>query len=249
MKKKIYKLNSRKYIMNFIKKIFDRAIDSSVHLQFQKFSKGEFRYRALVKVKNSKGKYSISTGAEFANDFVRMMAKKLGNNTANVTGAIVSTSDLKDKIDFKEIKQFQGVKRYLIDKEMSGKEITELLEEFPKTFFALSFEVGEDKLKIKPKAPKLGKPSNKSGEGPKINFCSLKTKDKSIAESFVFEKPDFKEAEIKHTYFINQIIIPEELKKSKDFAKVREDSRRKGKIIRNAKIDDQEVTKEFEFEA
>ena len=37
--------------MNFIKKIFDGNIDESVHLQFQKFSKGEFRDRALIKAR------------------------------------------------------------------------------------------------------------------------------------------------------------------------------------------------------
>jgi hypothetical protein len=132
---------------------------------------------------------------------------------------------------------------------MSGNEIIDLLNEFPKTFFALSFEVGEDKLKIKPKAPKSGKPGGKGGEGPKADFCTLKTRDKSIGDSFIFEKPDFKEAEINHTFLINEIIIPDELKGSKDFAKIREESKRKGKIIRKAKIDGQDMIKEIDFEA
>ena len=234
--------------MNFIKKIFDNQVDDGVHLQFQKFSKGEFRDRALIKAKNSKGKYTILTSAEFANELVRTMAKKLGESKTKVTGAIVSTSNLKEELDFKKIKQFQGVKKYLIDKEMSGKEIIDLLDKFPKTFFALSFEVGEDKLKIKPKAPKSGKPGGK-GKGPKADFCSLKTKDESIGSDFVFEKPDFKEVEINHTFLINQIIIPDELKNIKDFVKIREESKRKGRIIRKAKIDDQESVKEFNLEA
>ncbi len=233
--------------MNFIKNILDGKIDKKVHLQFQRFSKGEFRNRALIKIKNSGGKYNISTSAEFANELVRMMAERLGEDKTKITGAIISTSDLKDKIDFKDIKQFQGVKRYLIDKEMSGKEIIQLLDSFPKTFFALSFVVGEEKLKIKPKAPKSGKPKNK-GEGPKADFCSLKTKDKKIADSFVFEKPDFKLAEINHTFLIESIIIPDELKKSKDFAKIREESKRKGEIIRRAQIDDKEFIKKIDFE-
>ncbi len=120
--------------MNFIKKAIKGEVDESVHIQFQKFSKGEFRNRAIFKIKSSAGKYSISTSAEFANDLVRTMAEKLGENKTNITGAIVSTADLKGKIEFKEIKQFQGVKRYLIDKEMSGKEVLSLLNEFPKKF-------------------------------------------------------------------------------------------------------------------
>jgi hypothetical protein len=238
--------------MNFIKKVFDKVKDSSVHIQFQKFSKGEFRNKAIIKAKvQSGGKYTLWTSAEFANDLVRAVAEKVGNEKVSVAGAIVSTSDLKDRLDFKDIKQFQGVKRYLIDKEMTGDEIIALLEEFPKTFFALSFATDKDdtKLKIKPKAPKSGKPGKGKEEGPKADFCNLKTKDAELAKSFVFEKPDFKDAEIKHTFFIEQLIIPDELKSSKDFAKIREEAVRKGRIVREGKIDSQEVKKEFEFEA
>ena len=123
--------------MNFIKKIFDKEVDDSVHLQFQKFSKGEFINRAIIKARKSKNKFTIVTSFEFANEMVRVVAEKLGEEKTNIKGAIVSTNDLTGKIDFKEKKQFQGVKRYLIDKEMSGKEIIELLDEFQKAFFAL----------------------------------------------------------------------------------------------------------------
>jgi hypothetical protein len=238
--------------MNFIKKAFDGVKDSDVHMQFQKFSKGEFRDKALIRAKQGAGgKYTIWTGAEFANDLVKAVAEKIGSESVAVTGAIISTSDLKDKLDYKNIKQFQGVKRYLIDKEMAGEEILALLQEFPKTFFALTFATEKDdtKLKIKPKAPKSGKPGKGKENGPKADFCTLKTKDASLAKSFVFEKPDFKEAEINHTFFIEEIVIPDELKASKDFAKIREEAVRKGRIVREGVIDGQEVKKEFEFEA
>lgn len=235
--------------MNFIKKIVDGKIDDSVHLQFQKFSKGEFRDRAVIKAKQSKGKFNISTTAEFANELVRDVAEKLGGNRTRVTGAIVSTMDLKGKIDFKEIKQFQGVKRYLIDNEMSGNEIISLLEEFPKNFFALSFEAGETKLKIKPKAPKSGKPGKENEEGPKADFCKLKTDDSELGGSFVFETPDFREAVINHTFFIDEMVISPELKKSNDFARMREEALRKGRIVRKANIDGKETVKEINFEA
>ena len=234
--------------MNFIKKIFDGTSDESVHLQFQKFSKGEFRHRALIRVKSSAGKYTIYASAEFSNELVRMMAEKLGDERTNITGAIVSTSDLTGELEFKEKKQFQGVKRYLLDNEMSGNEIIVLLDKLPKAFFALSFEAGGDKLKIKPKAPKAGKPG-KGGEQPKANFCKLVTKDKEIARSFIFEDKEFKEAEVNHTFIIEDIVVPDELKQEKDFAKVREMAKRKGKIIREIRIDEQIVKEEKEFEA
>ena len=234
--------------MNFIKKIADKNFDELVHLQFQKFSKGEFRDRALIEVKKSKDRYTIKTSAEFANELVRAMAEKLGSDKTKVTGAIVSTADLKNDLEFKEVKQFQGVKRYIIDTEMSGSEIIDLLDRFPKNFFALSFSVGEDILKIKPKAPKSGKPG-KGDEAPKIDFCSLKTSDAKIGKSFVFEGDNFSKAVINHTFLIDKIEVPEELKKSEDFALIREKSKRVGKIVRKAMIDEVEKLSELEFAA
>jgi len=231
--------------MNFIKKVFDNDVDESVHSQFIKFSKGEFRDRALIEAKNSRGKYTIKTSAEFANELVRDVVEKLGENKTNVKGAVVSTNDLTGELDFQSKKQFQGVKRYLIDKDMSGEDIIELMDKFPKAFFALSFETGDTKLKIKPKAPKSAKPKNK-GDAPKPDFCKLKTSNKELGNSFVFEKPDFKTAEITHTFLINEIIPPEG---ETDFAKIREMAKRKGKIIREAVIDGQKIESEREFEA
>lgn len=236
--------------MNFIKKAIDKDVDESVHIQFQKFSKGEFRERGIIEAKKQgSGKYTIKTSVEFANDLVNIMAKKLGSEKTKVTGAIVSTSDLVGEIEFKDKKQFQGVKRYLIDSEMSGEEILSLMEKLPKTFFALSFSVGGDQLKIKPKAPKSGKPGKESEDGPKADFCSLKTTDEKIAKSFVFDKADFISAKINHTFFVDNMVIPEELKGEKDFARVREMAKRAGRIIRKAIIDEVETEKEYPFEA
>lgn len=234
--------------MNFIKKIVDKNFDDSVHSQFQKFSRGEFKNRAVIKAKNSGGKYSITTTAEFANEFVRTVAEKLGGDKVNVTGVVVSTADLTGELDFKNKKQFQGVKSYVMDAEMSSKDILGLLNKFPKAFFALSFEAenGETKLKIKAKAPKSGKPGSKGEEAPNPDFCRFVTRDKKIAESFIFEKPDFKDALINHTFLIEEIIFPQG---EKDFAKIRELAKRKGKIIRKTEIDGQKSTKEIDFEA
>ena len=231
--------------MNFIKKVFDDKVDEGVHLQFQKFSRGEFRNRAMIEAKNSKGKYTIKTSAEFANGLVRVVAGMVGIENVKVTGAVVSTNDLTGELDFKEKKQFQGVKRYLIDQEMSGEKIIELLDRFPKTFFALSFEINDTKLKIKPKAPKSGKPGKDKGK-PKVDFCSLKTTNKELAESFVFENTDFKKAEINHTFFIEDMVMPEG---ETDFAKIREMAKRKGKIGRESVIDEKEMKSEKEFVA
>jgi len=237
--------------MNFIKKIVDGDIDEGVHLQFQKFSKGEFRNRAIIRAKNSKGKYVISTTAEFANEMVKVTAEKLGKNIAEVSGAIISTNDLAGKLDFQGKKQFMGIKQYVIIKKMSGNEIIALLKEFPKAFFALTFSSEKDNtsLKIKAKAPKSAKPNNKKDEKIKPDFCKFSTIDQEIGKSFVFESPNFKDAAITHAFMIEEIIVPVELKNSKDFNLIREKSKRKGKIIRESEIDGKRTINEIPFEA
>ena len=236
--------------MNFMEKIFKKDFDDAVHAQFMKFSRGEFKDRAVIKAKCTKGKYTINTTAEFANELVRDVAEKLQNNRAKVTGIVVSTADLRGKLNFKSVSQFQGVKRYAIDMEMSGKEILNLLKEFPKSFFALSFKTsdGETELKIKAKAPKSGKPKTKGdNEVLKPDFCKLTTTDEKLGKGFVFENQNFKEAEASHDFLIDEIIVTEEMKKEKDFAKIREMAMRKGRIIRKAKIDGKEILTEMEF--
>lgn len=242
--------------MNFIKKIVDKKIDESVHIQFQKFSRGEFRDRAGIFAKKAARKYKIYTGPEFANELVKSIAEKLGDKKTAVSGGIISTVNLKEIPEYhnllanSKVKQFQGVKNYTINTEMSGKEIIKIVDAFPKAFFALSFSDGETELKIMPKAPKSGKPTAADKEKSKQpNFCKLTTTDKKIAEDFIFEVPDFKEAEVIHTFFINDIVIPASLKNEKDFAKVREGALRSGRILRVTKIDDSEIKKEYEFEA
>ena len=192
------------------------------------------------------GKYTIFTTAEFSNELVLEVAKKLGGEKTHVTGIIISTNDLTGKLDFQNKKQFQGVKKYAISKEMSGNEIIELVNNFPNSFFALSFKSESDdtQLKIKPKAPKSGKANTKNKEKQKADFCKLTTSDRMIGQGFVFEKPDFKKAEITHHFIINEITPP---KGETDFAKIREIAKRKGKIIREAVIDDKKMVQEIEF--
>ncbi len=237
--------------MNFIKNIFDGDPGEIAHIQFQKFSRGEFRNRAIISAKNAKtsDKFTIKTSPEFGNDLVRIAAKKLGQEKVGVKGAVVSTSDLSEDLKPKDIKQFRGVKRHLIDREMSGEEILRLLDKFPKLFFGLSFKTQDSNLKIKDKAPKTGKPGSKDDEKPKANFCTLKTTDREIAKSFVFEKEGWETAEIVHTFFVDKIVIPDELKDETDYKLVREKALRKGRIVREATIDGEEIKTEKEFVA
>ncbi len=238
----------------FIKKIFDGNLDEFTHLQFQKFSRGEFLDRAMLRIKNSNGKYSVATTSEYAKEFVINFAERLGERKTLVTGALIAALSL-DGFDYKEKKSAIGVNKYLIEKEMSGNEILELCNKIDKAFFGLSFKVGDDELKIQVKSPKSSKSSSgktKEGEKAKIDFCKFKTSDKALIENLVFDSEikNFKQVEIKHDFIIGDIIISDELKKEcgSDFAKLREMAKRKGKIVRKIDVDGKELKKEIDFE-
>ncbi len=232
----------------FIKKIFENKIDELVHQQFQKFSRGEFCDRAKIHAKISNKLFKINCDPEYANELVRYLAIKLKDKKTLVKGVIISTKDLTGKLLFKDKKQFMGIKKYVIEKEMSGDEILNLCDAFPNAFIGFSFKTANSELKIKPKAPKSAKPKSKDSKNKPINFCKLKTTDKELFSKLIFEKGlDFsKEIEINHDFVIKEIIFP---KDEKDFAKIRELAKRKGEIIRKIEIDGKTLEKIHPFEA
>ena len=232
---------------NTINKIFSNQIDEEVHNEFVKFSRGVFENRYLIEGKKQSDRWSIKTSSEFANFFVKKGLEK-ANGKIKITGAIISTLDLSRDIDF-EIrgnKGYMGIKQLLIDSEIEAKNILNLMNKQPKVFYALSFSLPGYELKIKAKAPKSGKPSNKGDDGPKADFCSLKTNDKNVVENLFFDFPDFKEIAIRHTLKINDIEIP---KNEKDPVKMRELAKRKGIIERIVKIDEKQEIREKDFVA
>jgi hypothetical protein len=241
---------------SFIKKIFEKKTDNLVHFQFIKFSKGNFENKAMIRAKNVSGKFSIATTYEYAKELVMNLAEKLGENKTHVTGALISALDL--DFDYDERKMAMGIRKYVLDREMTGKQILELCNKLDKAFFGLSFNAGETELIISPKSPKSAKgvsSAKKEDEKAKIDFIKIKTTDKDLVNSLIFddEAKDFNKIEIKHNFIIEDIVIPGGVeagsKEEIDFAKIRELAKRKGKIIRHLDIDGKIIKKEVEFEA
>jgi hypothetical protein len=234
--------------MNFIKNLFNKTIDDEVHRQFKRFSKGEFKNRALVEITNSSN-VKIKTSFEFTNDLVRFMASNSEGNIRISGGIITTAKDFSEKtgIEIASMKQFQGVRTYLINSEMNKEIIIDAMKKYPDAIFCLSFSSSYGDLKIKVKAPKSGK-SGKDDEAPKADYCVLTTKDKSVLEEFGFDiMASFKKCNISHSFIINELVVPDEYKN--DFALARIHARRKGKVIRILKVDDKEIISEAEFEA
>ncbi len=237
---------------SFIKKIFEENVDELVHSQFIKFSKGIFENRAMIRCRNTQRKYTLATTSEYAKEIIMYLAEQLGSEKVSVDGALISALDL-EGFEYNEKKMAMGVRKYMIyDKEMSGDEILDLCNKFDKVFFALSFKTDKTDLKIRVKSPKSAKGAGsqkKEDAKAKINFIKIKTTDKGLVDSLIFddEAKDFKKIEIKHNFIIEGIIMPET--DEKDFAKIREMAKRAGKIERFLDIDGREFRKEVEVEA
>lgn len=231
----------------FTHKIVEGKCDQLVHLQFLKYSKGLYEQKALVQGKKTKDGWNIGTSAEYANELVRAVAEEVGTDKTSVTGKIITTRDLSKELPSATMSQFAGVKRYDLAQDLSGKEIITLCDQLPNAFFGLSFKSKQTELKIKPKAPKSGKPSSGDDEEvPKADFCKIKTTNKTLAESLLVGAETAKEFSIQHKYNITEIIPP---KGETDPAKMRELAIRKGTLTRMVTIDGKTTQKDYPFSA
>ncbi|MFA4960557.1 MAG: hypothetical protein WC548_02730 [Candidatus Pacearchaeota archaeon] len=232
-----------------IKKIFEKDFDEEVHNDFLKFGRGEYQNRYLLEGKKQASKWMIKAGPEFVNYLVRKCMDKAEEKT-HMKGIIVTTGNLDGEIDF-EIKKksnFQGIKKLEIETEVEVEKLKNLMNKFPRVFYALTFSGNDFDLKIKAKAPKSGKPGKENEDGPKADFCTLKTNDEKIVRELFFDYPEFKEISINHTIFVEDIVYPKDFTKMKP-EEVREQSKRKGRIVRQIFVDGKEEKRETEFVA
>ena len=232
-----------------IKKIFNKEFDEEVHSDFLKFGKGEFHDKYLVEGKKQKNKWAIKTGPELVNYIVKRLLQE-ANDKISMKGVIVTTLKLEDEIQFpiKKVGNFQGVRKIELNTEVAPQEILDFMEKYPRVFFALSFSVNGNDLKVKPKAPKSPKPSTKGDAGAKADFCTLKTSNPKIVKEIFFDFPNFNEISINHTININQMIYPENVESLKP-EEIRLQSKRKGFVKRIVNIDGRQEEKQAEFVA
>jgi len=220
--------------MNFIKKIFSGKTDESVHKQFVRFGKGEYRRRALLSIWKTKA-IKVKSSFEFANDFVNFVSE-IGE--ASFSGNIWSKGELPGLLG----KKREGKIIY----EVNGLTSRQIKEISPKVYyFLLNAEGPGIKLRIKTKLPKPGKGEDEIDD----KFCQMEIDEKyysKVKDDFFWDLPDIKKATVEHTFVIKDIVLP---KGETDYAKIRELAKRKGKIIRTANIDGKEVKKEIDFEA
>lgn len=232
--------------MNFIKRVFDGEIDERVHQQFIRFGKGEYRKRFIVSLWRTK-KIKIKTSFEFANDLVRLCAE-FGDCKAS--GIVLSKKDISKTMSSNNIKGNSETKKagLYYQNNIDNQELTkeQLIELEKDSYFTLLDLEGQGfKLKIKKKLPKPSKSEDKIDN----KFCQLEADEKfylRIKQDLFWDIPETKKANISHDVFIENIIMPQG---ETDYTRIREMAKRKGKIIREAVIDGQNIKSEKDFEA
>ena len=230
--------------MNFIKKIFEENIDEKVHFKFVKFGKGTYKKRFPLRLWKT-NKIKVKTSFEFASDLA-LFCSELGE--CKVSGIVLSKKDISDILSKNNIEGYSERKKgglyyqnNIHEQELKEDQLIELEKE--SYFVLLDIEGDGFMLKVKKKIPKPGKSEKKIDD----KFCQLeadKKYDSKIRNNFFWDMPNAKKISINHEMIINEIISPDG---EKDYAKMREMSKRKGKIIRKAIADGEEIISEKEF--
>jgi len=216
----------------FIKKVWEGRGEEA-HNYFVRFSKGSFENRAVLNLQKST-KIKLRGNFEWVNDFVEIVSE-LGE--ARFSGIILS----KEQLDLDNEKKKTGIFQYDVQNITSEK-----IKEIKDKVYAMLLDAETEDIKLKMKK-KLPKPSKGSRGKVDDKFCQLEADLKfwpQVKEGFML--PECKKCKISHTFIIEQIILPEG---EKDFAKIREKAKRKGKIVRKLEVDKQESKEEREFEA
>ncbi len=214
----------------FIKKIWE-GNGEEAHYQFVRFSKGEFRNRAVLNLQKT-SKIKLKGSFEWVNDFVSF-ALELAD--IKFSGIILS----REKLDLDNEKKKKGIFKY----DVSEIDLEKIREIKDKAYaMLLDGEAEGVVLKIKKRLPKPGKSEGKVDD----KFCQIEA-DLKYWEKFkeTFMLPECRKCKISHTFEIKDIIIPDG---EKDFEKIRLFAKKKGKIIRKLKVDKQESQEERDFE-
>lgn len=230
--------------MNFVKKIFIGDVDEKTHIKFIKFGKGNYKKVFPLSLWQT-NKVKVKTSFEFANDLA-LFCSDLGS--MKVSGIVLSKKDISNVISANNIKgdsesKKSGLyyKNNILEQELNKNQIVEL----EKVSYSFLLDIKGDgfELKVKKKPPRPGKSEGKIDN----KFCQLELDERygeKIREDLFWDMPNAKKIVISHEVIVDEIVFPEG---EKDYSKIREIAKRKGKIIRNAIIDGKEITSEKEL--
>jgi len=242
--------------MDFINKLFEKRIGEdkdaeSIHKQFTRFGKGSYGGKALINLQRGK-QIKVSSSFEYGPDFIDLICQLAGEsdnkpNNLEVNGIILSKEKIENP-NLKNEKLKSGKYNYDIAGEISAQELTNINQQCYNILAEIKTKDNGIELKSKKKLPKPGKSENKVDDKFFVLKADLKYWPKIRPELFPSLSDSVKKAKIRHTIIIDSIISPADMQGEKDFAKIRELAKRKGKIIRDSEIDKNPQKDEVEFE-
>ncbi|MGQ4833447.1 MAG: hypothetical protein ACP6IS_06115 [Candidatus Asgardarchaeia archaeon] len=251
--------------MHYITKIVLGKMDESVHNAFVKYGRGEFEGPSLdTKIKKSKTTMSCSFGYESL--LLDLFVRNLELGDYKVNGKIFSHSDFSDFLESLSLPSMH-YKKPLYEVKISNAimkkdQIEELFKKLGyHEYLFLSITPLDKSLSktlkftCKTNFPKPSKQSTDSLVTPDFAKAVLPTSDTLKTQILNEILPDFKE-EIEvlqsflltHQIIVEKLVIPPEYENSPATVK-RQKAIRVGKIIRNLKIGDSVLTKEYSFKA
>ncbi len=227
--------------MNFIRKIYEKNVDEKVHQKFIRYSTGEFEKEEFM-IKKGSSFVQIKAGFEYLDVMFDMIAQCV-NEDVSLNGIIITKTKIINELNEFGIapKKVTG-KKYTIEETMTSNKFKEFVEKFNSCFLLLNLKSGKYIISVKKSIPKPGKILEK--------FVTAKFDLKDldlIKKEFLFDitVDNFKDISIKHTYIIDEIIIPDEFKNKPDEARL--NAKRKGRITRNIDIDGKTEEREMEL--
>jgi len=226
--------------MDFIHDIYKKNISESIHRKFVKYGIGEFERETLFLKAGSS--VQIQAGIDYL-DIVFFLLGEVAEKEVMMSGDIITNEDIATSLKAFGIEPTKTTpKKYTIKETMTPQRFSEFLQMFSPYYLLLSAKSDKNSISVKKSLPQKGNLIEK--------FVSAKFDKKfyeKIKNDFLFDwEGDFKNAEIHHTYHIEELVVAPELLK-KDAAKARLEAKRKGKIIREKIVDGQKSRTEIEM--
>jgi len=227
--------------MNFIKNIYEKNVDEKIHQKFIRYSTGEFEKEEFM-IKKGSSFVQIKAGFEYLDVMFELIAQCV-NEDVSLNGVIITKNKIINELNEFGIepKKVSG-KKYTIEETMTSDKFKSFVNKFNSCSLLLKVKSGKYNISVKKSIPKPGKILEK--------FVTAKFELKDldmIKKEFLFDiKVDnFKDISIKHTYIIDEIIIPDEFKNNPEQARL--NAKRKGRITRKIDIDTKTEEKEIEL--
>ena len=228
--------------MHYVKGFFSGEVPEWVHERFVRYGRGVFNGpRISVKVRKD---VKVSATIEYVNILGELIARN-AEGPIKVSGMVYAKREveptLKDFFSISKAKSSKGLYSAEVAGEVSGEELTGLCGMLSDAFLLLDVTAGKQKLKCRKK--KLPKP----GSGVNDSFCTatldLDALDKLKSELLFDVEGDFREATVSHEITVEDMVKPAGVT---DSARIRIESKRKGKIKRTLTVDG--VVKEIDAE-